>query len=86
MFVTAILASAYMNYTRMEYPFLGPPGIRLWLFIRGFFDVANIYLFYAALGHISLGDAMSLWFMAPVISGLLVPSLEPLLMEFIIIV
>lgn len=58
-----------MRYTHVEHPFLGPPGVRLWLVARGVIGLGGLAPGYYALHYISLSDATALAFLAPVLVG-----------------
>lgn len=56
--------------TKTPHPFLGPPGIRLLLVIRGVIGFGGLSAFYYALQYLSLADATVLTFLAPLVTGL----------------
>jgi drug/metabolite transporter (DMT)-like permease len=58
-----------MRWTDVEYPLLGPPGVRLLLAARGFVGFFGLFPGYYALHYLSLSDATVLSFLAPVLVG-----------------
>lgn len=68
MLATAGIASTYMYFKGIEDPVLGPPGLRLWLTLRGSIGGIGVYFFYCSLHWLQLGDALSIWFTSPLLS------------------
>ncbi|KPV78148.1 uncharacterized protein RHOBADRAFT_11265, partial [Rhodotorula graminis WP1] len=52
-------------------PFLGPPGVRLLLALRGFVGFFGLYTNYAALQYLAMSDASTLFFLSPILVGIL---------------
>ncbi|CDR47176.1 RHTO0S14e00254g2_1 [Rhodotorula toruloides] len=71
MLITFAGCYAYLRWwARDPHPFLGPPGVRLLLCLRGFVGFFGLYTNYAALQYLSLADASTLWFVSPVLVGI----------------
>ncbi|BGP28484.1 hypothetical protein JCM10296v2_000219 [Rhodotorula toruloides] len=71
MLITFAGCYAYLRWwARDPHPFLGPPGVRLLLCLRGFVGFFGLYTNYAALQYLSLADASTLWFASPVLVGI----------------
>lgn len=60
-----------MRYAGIPYPFYGPPGVRLLLCVRGLTGFVGLGSIYWALTYLSLSDATTLTFIAPLICGFL---------------
>ena len=58
-----------MRWTKVEYPFLGPPGVRWLLCTRGVVGFGGLFGIYFSLRYLSLSDATVLTFLAPVLVG-----------------
>ncbi|GAA5867917.1 hypothetical protein JCM3774_004721 [Rhodotorula dairenensis] len=71
MFITYIGCYSYLRWSGDPHPFAGPPGVRLLLALRGFVGFFGLYTNYAALQYLSLADASTLWFISPVLVGIL---------------
>lgn len=56
--------------TKTPHPFLGPPGIRLLLVLRGVIGFGGLSAFYYSLQYLSLADATVITFLAPLVTGL----------------
>ncbi|KAK7056229.1 hypothetical protein VNI00_002781 [Paramarasmius palmivorus] len=68
--VTYAFSMAYMLYTGVENPYLGPKGVRFLLFLRGFFGFFGVFGVYEALQYLSLSDATVLTFLSPLCTAL----------------
>ncbi|GAA5981375.1 hypothetical protein JCM10908_004086 [Rhodotorula pacifica] len=71
MFITYAGCYSYLRWSGDPHPFAGPPGVRLLLALRGFIGFFGLYTNYAALQYLSLADASTLWFVSPVLVGIL---------------
>ncbi|KWU46905.1 hypothetical protein RHOSPDRAFT_10306, partial [Rhodotorula sp. JG-1b] len=71
MFITYVGCYSYLRWSGDPHPFAGPPGVRLLLALRGFIGFFGLYTNYAALQYLSLADASTLWFISPVLVGIL---------------
>ncbi|KAF8259022.1 integral membrane protein DUF6, partial [Lactarius quietus] len=70
MAITYICSVAYMYWTRIPDPFLGPKGVRTLLVLRGFSGcILHSFGVYFSLQYLSLSDATALTFMAPILTG-----------------
>jgi len=69
MAITYICSVAYMYWTRIPDPFLGPKGVRTLLVLRGFSGFFTLSGVYFSLQYLSLSDATALTFMAPILTG-----------------
>jgi drug/metabolite transporter (DMT)-like permease len=71
MLVTAVLASSYLKFQGVPDPIRGPKEARGWLVARGAVGIVNVFLFYNSLRFLPVGDALSIWFTAPIITSVL---------------
>ncbi|KAJ3813036.1 integral membrane protein DUF6 [Lentinula aff. lateritia] len=65
MATTYVFSIAYMKYTSVESPFLGPKGVRFLLMFRGFSGFFGVFGIYFSLKFLSLSDATVLTFLSP---------------------
>ncbi|KAJ4468744.1 integral membrane protein DUF6 [Lentinula aciculospora] len=65
MATTYLFSIAYMKYTGVESPFLGPKGVRCLLMFRGFSGFFGLFGIYFSLKYLSLSDATVLTFLSP---------------------
>ncbi|GAW07340.1 drug metabolite transporter superfamily [Lentinula edodes] len=65
MATTYVFSIAYMKYTAVESPFLGPKGVRFLLMFRGFSGFFGVFGIYFSLKFLSLSDATVLTFLSP---------------------
>ncbi|KAJ3891143.1 integral membrane protein DUF6 [Lentinula edodes] len=65
MATTYVFSIAYMKYTAVESPFLGPKGVRFLLMFRGFSGFFGVFGIYFSLKVLSLSDATVLTFLSP---------------------
>ncbi|ODQ54274.1 DUF6-domain-containing protein, partial [Saitoella complicata NRRL Y-17804] len=71
MSITYVLSIAYMWHNDIPDFILGPPGIRLLLIIRGAIGFWGLFGIYYSLQYLSLSDATTITFMAPILAGIL---------------
>ncbi|GAA5837217.1 hypothetical protein JCM9279_005621 [Rhodotorula babjevae] len=71
MAMTWVGCYAYLRSTGDPNPFLGPPGVRLLLALRGFVGFFGLYTNYAALQYLAMSDASTLFFLSPILVGIL---------------
>ncbi|BFZ59825.1 hypothetical protein YB2330_000846 [Saitoella coloradoensis] len=71
MSITYVLSIAYMWHNGIPDFILGPPGIRLLLIIRGAIGFWGLFGIYYSLQYLSLSDATTITFMAPILAGIL---------------
>ncbi|GJN92159.1 hypothetical protein Rhopal_005189-T1 [Rhodotorula paludigena] len=60
-----------LRWTGDPHPFAGPPGVRLLLAMRGFFGFFGLFSNYYALSYLSLADTSTLFFVSPILVGLM---------------
>ncbi|KIL58907.1 hypothetical protein M378DRAFT_15176 [Amanita muscaria Koide BX008] len=65
MVITYICCLAYMLWTRMENPIVGPKGLRLLLAVRGITGFVGLFGGYFSLQYLSLSDATILVYISP---------------------
>ena len=58
-----------MKWAKTPHPFLGPPGVRILLCIRGIVGYFGLFGMYSSLRYLSLSDATVLSFISPVLVG-----------------
>ncbi|THU85016.1 drug/metabolite transporter superfamily [Dendrothele bispora CBS 962.96] len=68
--MTFAFSIAYMLYTNIPHPFLGPEGVRVLLAFRGFAGFFGLFGVYFALQYLSLSDATVLTFLVPLTTAL----------------
>ncbi|GAA5898131.1 hypothetical protein JCM8208_000161 [Rhodotorula glutinis] len=71
MAMTWVGCYSYLRSTGDPNPFLGPPGVRLLLALRGFVGFFGLYTNYAALQYLAMSDASTLFFLSPILVGIL---------------
>ena len=71
MSMTGICTYAAMRVMGIEHPFLGPPGVRLLLAMRGVVGFGGIGSLYYSLAYLPLGDATSITFLGPCAAAIL---------------
>ncbi|KIY62820.1 hypothetical protein CYLTODRAFT_426626 [Cylindrobasidium torrendii FP15055 ss-10] len=68
--ITYVFSVLYMLATRVNDPWIGPPGVRLLLWFRGFSGFFGLFGIYFSLAYLSLSDATVLTFLAPFLTGI----------------
>lgn len=68
-FIIWLGATAAMLLFRTPHPFLGPPGTRVLLTLRGIFGFLSTLFLYMALQNLTLSDATSITFLGPLVTG-----------------
>ncbi|GAA5957464.1 hypothetical protein JCM3765_001151 [Sporobolomyces pararoseus] len=68
--VTAFFCVLWLQYSGDPHPFLGPPGVRGLLVIRGVVGFFGLFPVYYVLQYLSLSDATTISFLSPVLVGL----------------
>ncbi|BGP44491.1 hypothetical protein JCM10450v2_000305 [Rhodotorula kratochvilovae] len=71
MSMTWVGCYTYLRLSGDPHPFAGPPGVRLLLALRGFVGFFGLYSNYAALQYLSLADTSTLFFLSPILVGIL---------------
>ncbi|GAA6059362.1 hypothetical protein JCM10212_003260 [Sporobolomyces blumeae] len=71
MAVTAFGCCVWLKVSGDPHPFLGPPGVRVLLCIRGIVGFFGLFPVYFVLKYLSLSDATTISFLSPVLVGLL---------------
>ncbi|GAA5855149.1 hypothetical protein JCM8547_002399 [Rhodosporidiobolus lusitaniae] len=71
MFVTFLGCYGWLRWTGDPNPFLGPPGVRGLLIVRGVIGFFGLFPGYYALRYLSLSDATTISFLSPVLVGIL---------------
>lgn len=71
MSITYVLCIGYMWWRKTPDMFLGPPGVRGLLCLRGTFGFLNTLCWYYSLAHLELSDSVTLGFLSPTVTGLL---------------
>ncbi|KAF8910284.1 hypothetical protein CPB85DRAFT_693294 [Mucidula mucida] len=70
MAITYIFSVAYMLMRGVNDPWIGPKGVRLLLWFRGFSGFFGLFGIYFSLKYLSLSDATVLTFLAPFCTGI----------------
>ncbi|EAU83503.2 integral membrane protein DUF6 [Coprinopsis cinerea okayama7 len=70
MVITYVFSVAYMVWTGVSNPVLGPPGVRWLLFCRGIGGSIGLYGIYYSLQYLSLSDATVLTFLSPMCTAI----------------
>ncbi|KIY71400.1 hypothetical protein CYLTODRAFT_418937 [Cylindrobasidium torrendii FP15055 ss-10] len=68
--ITYMFSVAYMISTGVNDPWVGPKGVRLLLWFRGFSGFFGVLGLYFSLKYLSVSDATVLTFLAPFLTGL----------------
>ncbi|KAM0753050.1 hypothetical protein T439DRAFT_323660 [Meredithblackwellia eburnea MCA 4105] len=71
MSVTYLGCITYMRWAKTPHPFLGPPGVRILLCVRGVVGFGGLFGMYYSLKYLTLSDAVVLSFISPVLVGVL---------------
>ncbi|GAA5826790.1 hypothetical protein JCM5353_003237 [Sporobolomyces roseus] len=69
--VTALGCVVWLRASGDPHPYLGPPGVRFLLCIRGIVGFFGLFSIYYVLQYLSLSDATTIGFLSPVLVGLL---------------
>lgn len=69
-FIIWLGATAVMLLFKTPHVFLGPPGVRLLLLVRGMFGFLSTLFLYISLQSLSLSDATSITFLGPLVTGI----------------
>jgi len=70
MIFTYVFSIVYMLHKGVDYPFLGPPGVRRLLIFRGVSGFFGLFGMYYSLQYLSLSDAVVLTFLTPTVTAI----------------
>ncbi|TDL20467.1 hypothetical protein BD410DRAFT_899584 [Rickenella mellea] len=70
MMFTYIFSIAYMYHQKVPHTFLGPPGVRMLLVVRGVSGFFGLFGMYYSLQYLSLSDAVVLTFLIPTVTAI----------------
>ncbi|KZS95284.1 hypothetical protein SISNIDRAFT_484145 [Sistotremastrum niveocremeum HHB9708] len=71
MFFTYFICIAYMHYTNVSNPVLGPPDVRLFLVLRGFTGFCGLFMMWKSLQYLGVADAVTLTFLLPTFTAII---------------